>query len=96
MRSARTTTSLPISRRATIPGTSDCASCPTAICSGDPRPARFCRDREIETFTPKGIRLKDGSEVEADLVVTATGLEMQVLGGIEVSVDGAPSISQGP
>jgi monooxygenase len=44
--------------------------------------------REIDTFTPNGIRLKDGSELEADIIVTATGLNLQVLGGAEVSVDG--------
>src|SRR5206468_11950241 len=35
-----------------------------------------------------GIRLKDGSELEADIIVTATGLVLQVLGGLDVSVDG--------
>jgi cation diffusion facilitator CzcD-associated flavoprotein CzcO len=44
----------------------------------------------IETFTEKGIRLTDGSELEADIIVTATGLQMLALGGMEVSVDGAP------
>jgi monooxygenase len=43
---------------------------------------------QIDTFTEKGIRLKDGSELEADIIVTATGLNLQVLGGLEVSVDG--------
>src|SRR5258708_34496715 len=43
---------------------------------------------EIDTFTKNGIRLKDGSELEADIIVTATGLNLQVLGGLEVSVDG--------
>ena len=43
---------------------------------------------QIDTFTAKGIRLKDGSELDADIIVTATGLNLQVLGGIEVSVDG--------
>src|SRR5205807_3316336 len=43
---------------------------------------------EIDTFTGKGIRLKDGSELDADIIVTATGLNLQVLGGMEVSVDG--------
>jgi cation diffusion facilitator CzcD-associated flavoprotein CzcO len=43
---------------------------------------------EIDTFTTKGIKLKDGSELEADIIVTATGLNLQVLGGLEVSVDG--------
>jgi cation diffusion facilitator CzcD-associated flavoprotein CzcO len=43
---------------------------------------------EIDTFSQKGIRLKDGSELEADIIVTATGLVLQVVGGLEVSVDG--------
>jgi cation diffusion facilitator CzcD-associated flavoprotein CzcO len=43
---------------------------------------------EIDTFTKGGIKLKDGSELEADIIVTATGLNLQVLGGLEVSVDG--------
>ena len=42
----------------------------------------------IDTFTPNGILLSDGSELEADLIVTATGLNLQVLGGMQVSVDG--------
>lgn len=42
----------------------------------------------IETFTTKGIRLRSGAEIEADIVVTATGLDLQVLGGLSVSVDG--------
>ena len=42
----------------------------------------------IDTFTPRGIRLKSGAELEADLIVTATGLDLQVLGGIELEVDG--------
>ena len=43
---------------------------------------------QIETFTETGIRLKSGSELEADLVVTATGLALQLLGGMTVEVDG--------
>jgi len=42
----------------------------------------------IETFTEKGIRLESGRELEADLVVTATGLNLQLLGGLELMVDG--------
>lgn len=42
----------------------------------------------IDTFTPRGIRLKSGAELGADLIVTATGLDLQVLGGIELDVDG--------
>ena len=44
---------------------------------------------EIETFTPKGLRLKSGGELEADIIVTATGLKVQLMGGMEVWVDGA-------
>jgi cation diffusion facilitator CzcD-associated flavoprotein CzcO len=43
----------------------------------------------IERFTETGIRLASGAELPADLVVTATGLEMKFLGGLEVVVDGA-------
>ncbi|GLR93797.1 monooxygenase [Bradyrhizobium liaoningense] len=43
---------------------------------------------EIDTFTRDGIRLKDGRELAADIIVTATGLVLQVVGGLEVSVDG--------
>jgi cation diffusion facilitator CzcD-associated flavoprotein CzcO len=44
----------------------------------------------VDTFTAKGIRLTSGNEVEADIVVTATGLELLFIGGIDVTVDGAP------
>src|SRR5262245_54168675 len=43
---------------------------------------------EIDTFTKGGVRLKDGSELPADIIITATGLVLQVLGGVEVDVDG--------
>jgi cation diffusion facilitator CzcD-associated flavoprotein CzcO len=43
---------------------------------------------QIETFTEKGLKLTSGRELEADIIVTATGLNLLVLGGIEVSVDG--------
>jgi monooxygenase len=42
---------------------------------------------QIETFTQAGVRLASGAELEADVIVTATGLELLFLGGIEVSVD---------
>ncbi len=42
----------------------------------------------IERFVPEGVRLKSGATLPADVIVTATGLEMQVLGGIAVAVDG--------
>jgi monooxygenase len=45
---------------------------------------------ESETFTEKGLKLKSGVELEADLIVTATGLNLEVLGGLHITVDGAP------
>jgi monooxygenase len=42
----------------------------------------------IETFTEKGLKLTSGRELEADVIVTATGLNLLVFGGIEISVDG--------
>ncbi len=42
----------------------------------------------VETFTDTGIRLVSGAELEADLIVTATGLNLLALGGIELAVDG--------
>jgi cation diffusion facilitator CzcD-associated flavoprotein CzcO len=44
----------------------------------------------IETFTPSGLRLKSGRELEANIIVTATGLNLHPLGGIELAVDGEP------
>jgi cation diffusion facilitator CzcD-associated flavoprotein CzcO len=42
----------------------------------------------IDQFYDKGIRLKSGKSLEADVVVTATGLELLALGGIKIEVDG--------
>ena len=42
----------------------------------------------VERFTEHGIRVRSGEELEADVVVTATGLELQFLGGAEIAVDG--------
>jgi cation diffusion facilitator CzcD-associated flavoprotein CzcO len=42
----------------------------------------------IDAFTPTGIRLASGQELDADVVITATGLELLFLGGIELAVDG--------
>jgi monooxygenase len=44
----------------------------------------------IETFTEKGLKLKSGRELEADIIVTATGLQLKIFGGMQVSVDGQP------
>ena len=42
----------------------------------------------IETFTATGLKLASGARLDADLIVTATGLNLRVLGGLHVSVDG--------
>jgi cation diffusion facilitator CzcD-associated flavoprotein CzcO len=42
----------------------------------------------IATFTEKGVMLESGMELEADLLVTATGLNLEVLGGLALTVDG--------
>lgn len=42
----------------------------------------------IERFTPTGILLKSGTELSADVVVTATGLELLFIGGMELTIDG--------
>ena len=44
----------------------------------------------IERFTRNGLQLATGEEVKADIVVTATGLNMKLGGGIDLSVDGEP------
>jgi monooxygenase len=44
---------------------------------------------EIETLTERAIRLKSGAELEADIIVSATGLRMLVMGGVQLMVDGA-------
>ncbi len=49
--------------------------------------ASIVTDR-IETFTESGIQLESGEELEADIVVTATGLDLQLLGGARLVVDG--------
>ena len=43
---------------------------------------------EIERFTPNGLRLETGEQVDADVVITATGLVVKLLGGVELDVDG--------
>jgi cation diffusion facilitator CzcD-associated flavoprotein CzcO len=45
---------------------------------------------QIEGFEPGGLRLKSGRRLEADVIVTATGFELNVLGDIRFAVDGRP------
>ncbi len=44
----------------------------------------------IDRFTANGIALESGKELEADIIVTATGLNLQMAGGIDITVDGQP------
>lgn len=44
----------------------------------------------IEKFTETGIQLKSGEHLEADIIVSATGLEIQIMGGIKATVDNKP------
>ena len=49
--------------------------------------ASIVTDR-IKTFTEKGLQLESGTELEADVIVTATGLNLLMLGGMRIAVDG--------
>ncbi len=55
-----------------------------AIRDGD---ASVVTDR-IETFTETGLKLESGAELQADVIVTATGLNLLALGGMQIAVDG--------
>jgi len=45
---------------------------------------------QIDTFTETGIHLRSGEELPADIIVTATGLKMRLMSGVQLVVDGAP------
>lgn len=51
--------------------------------------ARVVTD-QIDHFTPTGLVTKGGETLDADIVVPATGLQIQFLGGIQATMDGAP------
>ncbi|MGH3734113.1 MAG: flavin-containing monooxygenase [Micromonosporaceae bacterium] len=59
-----------------------------AIRAGD---ASVVTDR-ITTFTETGVQLASGRHLDADIIVTATGLNLQVFGGIRLTVDGQPVV----
>jgi monooxygenase len=44
----------------------------------------------IETFTETGLRLRSGEHLEADIIVTATGLVLKLMSGLQLVVDDAP------
>jgi len=48
----------------------------------------------IDRFTRTGIRLSSGQELDADIIVSATGFNLRVFGGMRVSVDGEPCLPQ--
>jgi cation diffusion facilitator CzcD-associated flavoprotein CzcO len=54
------------------PGSSGSAWCRTATIQDDPEKRASVVTSQIDTFTRNGIRLKDGSELKADIIVTAT------------------------
>ncbi len=47
----------------------------------------------IKNFTENGVELKSGEFLEADVIVTATGLKMQFFGGIDFDIDGEPLVA---
>jgi cation diffusion facilitator CzcD-associated flavoprotein CzcO len=47
---------------------------------------------EIETFTETGILLKSGKTLDADIIVTATGFHLNVMGDIDFTIDGKPLV----
>ena len=47
----------------------------------------------IDQFTENGIALQSGKELEADIIVTATGLEIQLFGGMKIDLDGKELIT---
>lgn len=51
--------------------------------------ASIVTDR-IEAFTPLGVKLASGEELHADIVITATGLKLQLFGGAQLALDGRP------
>src|SRR5688500_20411008 len=47
----------------------------------------FFTDR-VACFTETGLKLESGAELEADVIVTATGLNVLMMGGMQIAVDG--------
>jgi monooxygenase len=59
-------------------------------CPGSARPVISVVTDEIAIFTETGLRLASGEELEADIIVTATGLKKWLTGGISINVAGTP------
>ena len=82
-------TSTHISARPTTPGISACASCPTVTSSTRCAVAGpISSPTESRRSPPDGIRLQSGRELKADIIVTATGLNLLLFGGMRLEVDG--------
>ena len=45
---------------------------------------------QIDRFNETGVQLKSGKHLDADIIVSATGLNIQILGGIQATIDGEP------
>ena len=60
------------------------------LVQGDSRRQSFSGDGSHRTFTEDGILLKSGKTLQADIIVTATGFNLCVMGDIEFVVDGQP------
>ena len=48
----------------------------------------------INSFTKRGIKLASGGEVEADIIVSATGLDLKFFGGVDIQVDNTPVLAK--
>jgi cyclohexanone monooxygenase len=48
---------------------------------------------QIERFTPDGISLSNGQQLPADIIVVATGLKLNVMGDVAISIDGRPLVA---
>jgi len=77
------TTSPSISRRATTPGTAPVLHSRRRSVSPRSRGESLGVTDEIESFTENGLRLRSGESLEVDIIVTATGLKVQLMGGME-------------
>ncbi len=49
---------------------------------------------QIDSFTKRGIKLASGGEVEADIIVSATGLDLKFFGGVDIQVDNTPVLAK--
>ena len=70
---------------------SDCAWRPTVICSATIREGKADVVTDtIERFTKTGIKLHSGEALEADIIITATGLNLRLFGGAAILRNGVP------